>query len=130
MCAVAQEIEPVLDAGPDAGGWTPRQALSHIVGAWQRAPIHASSFLAGHKEVPIQLGGDYWIAEWQTTPLAACLLAIETAYEGGAAPLRQLDAMALATQAQTPFGEVTLGEILLTVKGFRPPQATPFQRQW
>jgi hypothetical protein len=52
---VVQEMGPVLDAGPDAGGWTPRQVLSHIVGAWQRVPIHASFFLAGRREVPIQL---------------------------------------------------------------------------
>jgi hypothetical protein len=110
----AQEMRPVLDSGPDAGGWTPRQVLSHIVGAWQRVPIHASFFLAGCEVVPIQLGDDYWIAEWQTAPLEAFLLAIETAYAGSSALLRRLDATALATRAQTPFGEVTLGDILLT----------------
>lgn len=106
LSAVAREVGPVLDAGPDAGGWTPRQVLSHIVGAWQRVPIHASFFLAGHEVVPIQLGDDYWIAEWQTTPLEAFLLAIETAYEGSSALLHRLDATTLATRAQTPFGEV------------------------
>ena len=114
VCAVAREMGPVLDAGPDAGGWTPRQVLSHIVGAWQRVPIHASFFLAGCEVVPIQLGDDYWIAEWQTAPLEAFLLAIETAYEGSSALLRRLDATKLAIRAQTPFGEVTLGDILLT----------------
>ena len=113
--AVVQEMMgPVLDAGPDAGGWTPRQVLSHIVGAWQRVPIHASFFLAGREVVPIQLGDDYWMPEWQTAPLEAFLLAIETAYEGSSALLRRLDAMTLATRAQTPFGEASLGDILLT----------------
>ena len=56
--AVVQEMGPVLDAGPDAGGWTPRQVLSHIVGAWRRVPIDASSFLAGYEVVPLQLGND------------------------------------------------------------------------
>jgi hypothetical protein len=76
--------------------------------------MHASFFLAGCEEVPIQLGNDYWIAEWQTAPLEAFLLAMETAYEGSSALLRRLDAAALAIRAQTPFGEVSLGEILLT----------------
>ena len=44
----------------------------------------------------------------------AFLLAIETAYEGSSALLRRLDATKLAIRAQTPFGEVTLGDILLT----------------
>jgi hypothetical protein len=114
VSAVAQNMGLVLDAGPDAGGWTPRQVLSHIVGAWQRVPIHASFFLAGCEEVPIQLGDDYWMPEWRTAPLEAFLLAIETAYEGSSALLHRLDATALAIRAQTPFGEVTLGEILLT----------------
>jgi hypothetical protein len=131
VSAVVGEMEPVLDAGPDAGGWTPRQVLSHIVGAWQRVPIHASFFLAGCEVAPIQLGDDYWIAEWQTAPLEAFLLAIETAYEGSSALLRLLDAKALATRAQTPFGEVTLGEILLTsysghIDRFHVPQLRAF----
>ena len=131
VCAAAREIGPVLDAGPDAGGWTPRQALSHIVGAWQRTPIHASFFLAGRQEVPIELGNDYWMVEWQTAPLEAFLLAIEAAYEGGTALLRRLDATALARRAQTPFGRVTLGELLLTsyrghIDRFHVPQLRAF----
>jgi hypothetical protein len=71
------------------------------------------------------------MVEWQTAPLEAFLLAIETAYEGSAALLRRLDATALTTRAQTPFGEVMLGDILLTsyrghIDRFHVPQLRAF----
>ena len=56
---VLEHFEPVLDSGPDAGGWTQRQVLSHLTGSWQRVPIHAAFLLSGRAEVPIVFGDSF-----------------------------------------------------------------------
>jgi hypothetical protein len=128
---VLSRLEPALSAGPDAGGWTVRDLLSHLVGAWQRVPVHASFFLANRPEVPIQVGDRYWITEWQTAPLEAFILAMRTSYEGSKLFVRGLDPAALSRRAQTPFGELTLGELLVTsyrshIGNFHIPQLEAF----
>jgi hypothetical protein len=39
--AIIRQLAPALSGGIDPGGWTARQLLSHLIGAWQRVPIHA-----------------------------------------------------------------------------------------
>jgi hypothetical protein len=113
VSAVVRQMGPMLNAGLDAEGWTPRQVLAHLIGSWQRVPVHAAFFLAGRGTVPIQVGDAYWIAEWETGPLEAFLLAMESAYLGGRSIIGRLDATALARRAQTPFGQTSLRELLL-----------------
>jgi hypothetical protein len=122
---------PKLSAGPDAGGWNTRQLLSHLVGAWQHIPVHAAFFLAGRDEVPIQLHDKYWIPEWQTAPLEAFVLAMKAAYEGNKVFVRSLDPATLSLSAHTPFGDMTLGELLITshknhIADFHIPQLEAF----
>lgn len=111
---VLERFAPVLDAGPDAGGWTPRQLLSHLTGAGPRVPIHSAFFLAGRAEVPIVFGESYWIPEWENAPLEAFTLAMRAAYEGNRRFVQDLAAVDLSCMAETRFGVMTLGEFLLT----------------
>lgn len=87
---VLEHFEPVLDAGPDAGGWTPHQVLSHLTGSWQRVPIHAAFLLAGRAEVPIVFGDSFLIPEWENAPLEAFTLAMRADYEGNRLSVRDL----------------------------------------
>ncbi len=128
---VLGRLEPVLSSGPDAGGWTVRDLLSHLVGAWQRVPVHAGFFLANRSEVPIQLNDRYWIEEWETAPLEAFVLAMRTGCEGNKVFVRGLDPTILSRKAQTPFGEMTFGELLVTsyqshIGNFHIPQLEAF----
>jgi hypothetical protein len=122
-----------LPTGVDAGGWDVRHLLSHLVGAWQRVPVHAGFFLGdgAAAEVPIQLHHSYWLPEWQTAPLASFVLALEAAYEGNKRLLRRLDPAALDRRRRTPLGELTLRELLLTgydrhIAGLHVPQLEAF----
>ncbi|HEU5381530.1 MAG TPA: DinB family protein [Ktedonobacteraceae bacterium] len=118
LVPVLMQFKAVLDAGPDEGGWTARQVLSHIVGAWQRVPVHTAFFLTGQPEVPIVVGDSYWIPEWEHAPLEAFLFALQTAYEGNKAFIRQLCPSDLERTCRTPFGVMTLGEFLMTCYTF------------
>ncbi|MBX3086461.1 MAG: hypothetical protein KF716_32800 [Anaerolineae bacterium] len=108
------EFEPVLEAGPDEGGWTSRQLLSHMVGAWFRVPIHTGFYLANRDSVPLLVGDPYWVAEWETAPFVAFVLAMKA----GVACCRQLVETLTQTdllkEADTPFGRMSLGEFLVT----------------
>jgi hypothetical protein len=119
LSAVVDRFAPALDAGPDPGGWTARQALSHLVGALQRVPVHAAFYVDADPSVavPVHPHDPYWIAEWETAPLAAFTLATRAAYEGNKAFLRELDPAALATVRSTPFGDMPLATLLLTSYG-------------
>lgn len=114
MERVLERFAPVLDAGPDAGGWTPRQLLSHLTGAWQRVPIHSAFFLADRAEVPIVFGESYRIPEWENAPLEGFTLAMRAAYEGNQQFVRDLAPLDLSRTAGTRFGAMTLGQFLLT----------------
>jgi hypothetical protein len=114
LALVLDKLEPVLDNGPDAGGWTPRQVLSHLVGSWQRVPVHSAFFLAGRPEVPISFGHSYWIPEWEQAPMEAFKGAMLAAYEGNRAFLRRLTSSDLASVSKTQLGAMTLGEFLMT----------------
>jgi hypothetical protein len=111
---VLSRMELAVNAGPDAGGWDARHTLSHLVGAWQRVPIHSGFILTGESHVPIQLHDPYWIEEWETAPLEAFVLAMRTAVESNKAFVQSLDPAALSLSAETPFGPMTLGELLVT----------------
>jgi hypothetical protein len=103
-----------LPAGADPGGWTIRQLLSHLIGSWQRVPVHAAFFLSDDvTSVPNRIHDPYWIAEWEDAPLVAFRLAMETAYHGNKAFLAGLDPATLPIRRQTILGEFTLGDFLL-----------------
>lgn len=114
LLPVLEQFKPVLDDGPDAGGWTPRQVLSHVVGAWQRVPVHSAFFLTGKPEVPIVFGDSYWIPEWEHAPMEAFRDAMQAAYEGNKVFIRQLMPSDLARMSKTHLGVMTLGEFLMT----------------
>ncbi len=114
LMAILDKFESVLDAGPDAGGWTARQVLSHVVGSWQRVPIHTAFFLTGQPSVPIVFWDTFWMPEWETAPIEAFKWALQVAYEGSKAFIRQLTADDLACTCRTPLGEMSLGEFLMT----------------
>src|SRR6478735_2334330 len=106
---IVSQYGPILDGGPDAGGWTPRQLLSHLIGALQRTPIHVGYFLDGDpsQPVPLMISDPYWIAEWGTAPLASFLLAIRATIAGNKAFLGTLDPAMLARSRRLTFGEKT-----------------------
>src|SRR5215472_14228845 len=106
---VLEHFESILDTGPDAGGWTPRQVLSHLTGAWQLVPIHSAFILTGRAEVPIVFGDSYWIPEWENAPLQAFTLAMRAAYEGNRLFVHGLAPLDLSRTAGTRFGTMTLG---------------------
>lgn len=114
LMAALDRFEPVLDASPVADGWTPRQVLSHIVGSWQRVPVHVAFFLTGQATVPIVFGDAFWIPEWETAPIEAFKNALQVAYEGSKAFIRQLTPDDLQHTCRTPLGEMSLGEFLMT----------------
>ena len=112
---IVSQYGPVLDGGPDPGGWTPRQVLSHVIGALQRAPIHSGYFLDGDpsQPVPVMISDPYWIPEWGTAPLASFLLALRAAVAGNKAFLRTLDPAMLSRSRRMTFGELTLAQYLM-----------------
>lgn len=112
--AVLDRVEPVLDAGHVADGWTPRQILSHIVGSWQRVPVYSAFFLTDQARVPIVFGDAFWIPEWETAPIEAFKYALRVVYEGSKAFIRQLTPDDLMRVCKTPLGEMSLGEFLMT----------------
>jgi hypothetical protein len=114
LMVVLDRCELSLDAGPVDGGWTPRQMLSHIVGSWQRVPVHTAFFLTGRATVPLVFGDAFWIPEWETAPIEAFKYALQVAYEGSRAFVRQLTPDDLACMCKTPLGEMSLGEFLMT----------------
>jgi hypothetical protein len=103
-----------LPATIDAGGWDVRHLLSHLIGAWQRLPAHSAFFLADENiMVPMQTDHSYWTAEWATAPIEAFSLALEAAYAGNVIMLQRVDAEALGRSRRTPFGEMTLRQLLM-----------------
>lgn len=110
-----QRMGEVLAAGPDAGGWTPRQVLAHVIGSLTRVPIHAGFFLAPAEpcKVPIQTHDPYWMPEWESAPLDSFALGLRAAYHGNIALLQALDPSLLDHTGETFLGEVTLGQLLL-----------------
>lgn len=112
---VLQRMGEVLSAGPDAGGWTPRQTLSHVIGALGRVPIRAGFYLVPAEpcQVPIQTGDPYWLPEWETAPLDAFALGLRAAYHGNIAVLQALDPSVLDHAGETPFGTLTLGQLIM-----------------
>ena len=106
-----------LDAPVQEGEWSRRRLLSHIIGAWQRVPVHAAFYLSTPHSpdiyVPIQLHDDYWISEWETAPLEAFRAAIRAAYLGSLHFVAELDPTLLTRTAHTPFGVWTLADLLM-----------------
>lgn len=111
--AVLPKIAPALENGPTKDdGWTTRELLSHVVGSWQRVPLHAAYFLEG-APLPIQIDNCFWTPEWQTAPLSAFQLSIQAAYEGNKAFLGRLTEADLRKESDLPFGKFSLGTFLM-----------------
>lgn len=105
-----------LDNPASTGGWTPRQVLSHVIGAWNRTPLQAGFFLADASAVPVLFHDPYWISEYQGAPLPAFRLALLAALEGNKAFLRSLQPADLDCAITSPDfgGGLPLGAFLLT----------------
>jgi hypothetical protein len=118
--AIIRQLAPALSGGIDPGGWTARQLLSHLIGAWQRVPIHAGFYLDGDPAIPVAflVSDPYWISEWQTAPLASFLMAMYVAVEGNKAFLRRLDPATFSQTRTTPFGPWTLQKLFEVSYGF------------
>ncbi|HEY3413340.1 MAG TPA: hypothetical protein VGM51_09840 [Armatimonadota bacterium] len=80
MEAILPRVGPVLDSGPNASGWTPRELLSHMVGAWQRVPMH-TAFFRDSVDVPVQVADPCWTPEWATAPISAFQACLEAGYD-------------------------------------------------
>jgi hypothetical protein len=105
----------------DGSGWGVRRVLSHIIGSWQRVPVHAAYYLAAKEGeapiVPMQVNDDYWIPEWETAPIEAFRAALRAAYLGNLHFIAELEPGALAKVGDTPFGAWNLGKLLLVSYG-------------
>ncbi len=115
--ALGRLSDPIAD-DPDAGGWSTRQLLSHLIGAFYRVPIQASFVLAGAgndnmPSIPIVMHDPYWVQEWESATLHTFRTALEVTYHGNLAFLDALTPADLALPAETPFGEMNLGSFLM-----------------
>jgi hypothetical protein len=118
--ATCSEFEAIiaqldLDApAPAEGEWTPRQVLSHVIGALHRTPQHVGYFLATVPEIPIIFNDPYWLSLWDSAPKAAFVASLRAEVAGNKALLQNLDAAALETTMDIPgFGVQPLGVFLL-----------------
>lgn len=109
---VGRLSDPLPDA-PDAGGWTVRQLLSHLSGAFVRVPIHASFVTHGDGTIPLEVGDPYWLPEWETAPVAAFSASLAAGYHGCKAYLERIEASQLTAIGQTPFGPMPLAVFLM-----------------
>jgi hypothetical protein len=127
---LAKALEKVTTLPEDGGdgegegngsGWGVRRVLSHIIGSWQRVPVHAAYYLAAREGeapiVPIQVNDDYWIPEWETAPIEAFRAALRAAYLGNLHFVAELEPGALAKVGDTPFGAWNLGKLLMVSYG-------------
>ncbi len=108
--------DPLSDV-PDEGGWTIRQLLSHLAGAYQRVPIHSGFVLGGNGSVPILFDDAYWIPEWENAPLNLFQRSIEEGSQGCKAFVASPGERDLELRADTRFGEMTLGAFLMVSFG-------------
>jgi hypothetical protein len=121
LAKALEKAGPVAEDRPGGEGWGVRRLLSHVIGAWQRVPVHAAYYLAAEEGqapiVPIRLHDDYWIAEWETAPIEVFRAALRAAYLGNLHFVAELDPAALARVGDTPFGAWTLGKLLMVSYG-------------
>ena len=112
MEAILPQLGGVLDSGPNESGWTPRQLLSHLVGSWQRVPLHAA-FILARVHVPVQVADAFWTPEWETAPLPVFRACLQAGYDANAAFVSRLEPSDLSVSGTTQFGEMTIGELLM-----------------
>jgi hypothetical protein len=115
----------------DAGGWTVRQLLSHLVGSLQRVPVHAGFILNRSDSLTIRSDEDFWIPEWDGAPLRVFQLSIEAGFEGCRSLVASLNPDDLLLTIKTNFGEMSLGSLLMLSIGghfghFHIPQLADF----
>jgi hypothetical protein len=110
---VLEQLVPVLDKGPDAGGWTPRQVLAHILGSLQRISFYSAYFLSNKADVPVFPDDPYWLPEYEHAPLEAFVFTLKVVHEGNRLFVCQLSSADLAKTARTPFGVTELGRFLV-----------------
>jgi hypothetical protein len=113
ISAILDQLPSPLPETPDEGGWTVRQALSHVIGAYQRVPIHAGFFTGPESAVPVTIHDPYWISEWETAPIDSFRLAVTAAYTGSIEVISSFDEARLAQIGTTPFGPMALGDFLM-----------------
>jgi hypothetical protein len=127
--AALRRLGPHLDAGPDAGGWTPRQVLSHIIGSWELDAVRMGHFLdqRARDDMRIVPHYHYMKEEYETAPLLSFELALRKAYLGLRVLVQELTPADLALTARSNFGrESTLAEYLVfSAKGHRCDFHTP-----
>lgn len=113
--ALDRLTDPLSDE-KDEGGWSIKQLLSHMIGAFQLVPVHASFYLASPgdlvPEIPIEAHNDYWINVWDHAGVENYRAALNLAYHGNLAFLARLNPAELSRRGNTPFGEWTLGTML------------------
>jgi hypothetical protein len=121
---LAKTLEKVIAMPEEENGndgWGVRRVLSHIIGAWQRVPVHAAYYLSAREGeapiVPVQVNDDYWIREWETAPIEAFRTALRAAYLGNLHFVAELEPGALAKVGDTPFGAWNLGKLLMVSYG-------------
>jgi len=115
--ALDRLTDPLSDMAND-GEWNIRQLLAHQIGVLFRAPIQAAFYSVVPADgslptVPVVISDTFWLKEWEQAPLAAFRTALDVAYFGNLAFLDKLDASALSQLGQTPFGPMSLSDLLL-----------------
>src|SRR4051812_38576521 len=112
MEAVVLKMGPVLDSGPDAGGWTPRQVLSHLIGSWELDAARMGFYLddKARANVPIAFHEVYWKPEYETAPIKSFYLRLKAAYLGERALIESLTPEELASVGRGRGGDSTLAE--------------------
>jgi len=110
--AVLRKID--LDAPIAApGDWTPRQVLSHVIGALHLTPVQGGYFLAKAKLVPIAFSDPYWISAWETAPREGFDAALLSETEGNKAFVRSLTPeMLMRAAPASGFGVMPSGAFL------------------
>src|SRR4051794_24578578 len=90
LTEILARLRDPLSETPDEGGWTVRQARSHVAGAMLRVPVHSGFVLGGDGTVPLLVHDTYWLPEWETAPLRSFVLTIDAGYAVGKALLSSL----------------------------------------
>lgn len=124
-----RQLGPHLDSGPDTGGWTPRQVLTHVIGSWELDAVRIGHFLdqRARDSMMIIPHHHYMKEEYVHAPLLSFELALRKAYLGLRALVLELTPDQLALTAQSNFGrESTLAEYLIfSAQGHRGDFHTP-----
>lgn len=112
---IMNRLRPALDSGPDAGGWTPRQVLTHLIGSWELDAVRMGYFLEDEAKDRNRIVPhfDYWKAEYENAPFISYYLAMRKAYLGLRALVQELTDEELARPGHVNGRANTLGAYLV-----------------